>query len=237
VALKTFGRGSEDPRDPIFGNIVTKGERRFKLSRLVFVSHSRIYIHFFILIFFYDLFLTSNWSGKGKAFPLQAWTGPWGFQEVEAPEFLDNRHKKVVRLSALRTGRLYSQEGFLVLFSIRVDPRTTMRPEGLSHWKIPVTPLGLEPATFRFVARCLNQLRHRVPQLIRYILQILLQDRQCTYKVIIVAVEKQQWLHILSVFICVCVCSLSYPAFKAHAPYYFVICGLSGSNIFFHIIS
>jgi hypothetical protein len=42
---------------------------------------------------------------KGKAFPLQAWTGPWGFQEFEAPEFLDNRHMKVVRLSALRTGR------------------------------------------------------------------------------------------------------------------------------------
>jgi hypothetical protein len=38
----------------------------------------------------------------GKAIPLQAW-----FQEVEAPRFLDNRHIKVVRLSALRTGRLY----------------------------------------------------------------------------------------------------------------------------------
>jgi hypothetical protein len=44
-------------------------------------------------------------KGKGKAFPLQAWTGPWGFQEFEAPEFLD---MKVVRLSALRTDRLYS---------------------------------------------------------------------------------------------------------------------------------
>ena len=28
-------------------------------------------------------------------------------QEVEAPAFHDNRHMKVVRLSALRTGRLY----------------------------------------------------------------------------------------------------------------------------------
>ena len=35
----------------------------------------------------------------------------------------------------------------------------------------------------------------------------------------------------------VCVYSLSHPAFKAHAPYYSVICGLSGSTILFHIIS
>ena len=31
----------------------------------------------------------------------------------------------------------------------------------------------------------------------------------------------------------VCVCSLSYPACNAHAPYYIVICGVSGCTIFF----
>jgi hypothetical protein len=48
-------------------------------------------------------------------------------------------------------------------------------------------------------------------------------------RVTIVIVEKSNKYYMF----CMCVCSLSYPAYKAHAPSYIVICHLSGPTVFF----
>jgi hypothetical protein len=58
-------------------------------------------------------------QSRGKAIPIQGWTGTSGFRKLRIPEFIDNWHLKVVGISALRTGRLY-----LVLVSVTgsVDP-------------------------------------------------------------------------------------------------------------------
>jgi hypothetical protein len=71
--------------------------------------------------------------------------GSWGFQ--------------IWRQSAHEGGKVVSPThwpplspgNISVLFSVRglVDPRAIVRPEGLCHLKIPVTPSGIEPTTFR----------------------------------------------------------------------------------------
>ena len=47
-------------------------------------------------------------KGKGKAVPLQVWTGPEGSRKLRLPDFVTTAQD--VRLSALRTGRLYPRK-------------------------------------------------------------------------------------------------------------------------------
>jgi hypothetical protein len=66
-----------------------------------------------------------------------------------------------VRLSALPAGRPLLAGRFVVLNSVTV----IVRLEGLGQLKNPMTSSGMEPATFRLVAYCLNQLRYRVSRI------------------------------------------------------------------------
>jgi hypothetical protein len=104
-----------------------------------------------------NLFLTKKVSDiNGKAIPVQVYCRPWGVQVVEAPRLRENRHMRLVSLSALRTGDLYLHRKYSWhSFDLRVwaDPRAILRAEGLRQWKIPMKPSGIKPAAFRLVAQ------------------------------------------------------------------------------------
>jgi hypothetical protein len=67
---------------------------------------------------------------------------------------------KVAGLSALRTGRLYPQRNVPgTHFCHRLSqPQDHIAARRIVLMKIPMTPLGIEPATFWLVVNCLNQL-------------------------------------------------------------------------------
>ena len=84
-------------------------------------------IHFSLSVLFQRLSVLTLSSPladayKRKTIPSQDWTGHEGSRRLRLLEFIDSRHMKVVRFTALLTSRLY--------------PRVIMRKGGLSQWKI-----------------------------------------------------------------------------------------------------
>ena len=98
-------------------------------------------------------FIFTKSKGRSKAVNLKAWSGPEGSRDLRLKTSWQ-RHRMVVRLSALHTGRLYPQEIILLLISVRgwVNPWG----KGFMPMKNQMISTGIEPATFRFVAQHLN---------------------------------------------------------------------------------
>jgi hypothetical protein len=93
----------------------------------------------------------------------------WGLLEVEASRVSRQSAREFTNVSHKHRPHLPPPppppgniSGIHFCLRLWVDPRTIVRAEGLSQWKIPVTSWGIEPATVRLVTNCLNQMRHRV---------------------------------------------------------------------------
>jgi hypothetical protein len=83
--------------------------------------------------------------------------------DLRLTEFLNNRHMKMVRLSALRIDRLNTQEISIAHICQKVGQlQSHSATEGLSQSKIPVIPPGIEPVENRVLRRILGPMRCEV---------------------------------------------------------------------------
>jgi len=102
-------------------------------------------------------------KGTGKASPVQSWTGPEVPRRMRFPDFKTTGTWKwwgcQPYAPAAYTPRKYSWYSFVS--EAESTSTVIVRPNGLCQWKIPVIPSGIESATFRLVAQCIRQGRHR----------------------------------------------------------------------------
>jgi hypothetical protein len=118
---------------------------------------------------------------KDRAVPLQVWNGLEGSRKLRFPDLtVAQDDGKVVSLT--HRPHLPSGNTPRTHFCWGLSwPRPIVLSEGLCQWKIPMTPSGIEPATFWFVAHYLNHGATAVPLHLHAYVTIKLQEKWNTY--------------------------------------------------------
>jgi hypothetical protein len=133
-----------------------------------------VFLHFPYLSNIYSS--TFSFIRKGKAVPVTDRGGPLGCEMLRLPHFLDNQFTDDGDLVSLTRRLLFNPGRFLVLISFRgwVDPGPYSAVGRIRQLKNTMTSSGIEPAIFRFVALCRNQLRYCLLPLHSYVLYLIL---------------------------------------------------------------
>jgi hypothetical protein len=177
----------------------------------------------------------------GKTVPVTGRGGPQGCETSRLPHILDNRLTVGSKAVSLLRRPPFTPRTNLVLISVTgwVDSRATVRLKGLGRLENPLASSRIEPATFRLVAQCLNQLRYRVPQPVNlqwysinhlYLLHVIFSPK-ITKNLICILI-----ILIRPIYVRMCLCVYVYiyiHRYKHVDQKYFIVCNVKWYSLFY----